>query len=1287
MSGIRRECAVGFKWRFPGNHRLRWSEKSKNIVAGIVALVTALATGTAVAQEIEVRGGAPAFTLSIVDGDTAPRAADGTDFGSADVPAGTVDNVFRIRNLTSSGTLIVTSITDNSGHFAIVSGAVVPGPIAPQGFHDFTVRFQPTAVGEQTALITIRNNDPDGNEDPYTFLVRGTGTGDPEIAVFALIGAAQGAEIQSGDTTPRTTDGTDFGNLQLNVAGSSSKTFRVRNTGLAALTATVSENAAAFRIGDGLPVMILPGGFDDFTVVFEPSNTGEKTATVTIANDDPDEGTFTFAIRGLALAPEIRVEGLGLRIVAGDTSPRLADGTDFETANVSGGAVERTFQIINNESDGGPLKISGITENSGHFSIESGGVTPPGMVLVAPNATHDFTVRFDPSASGVQTATVTIQHDDPDGNESPYTFRLQGEGIGVSEIRVYGGMGFPHVIGNGLNAPAGIHGTDFGTQEVGQSFLSNIFQVRNPGTGTLFAEVTIDSADFTVTEPLLAAIAPGGFNNFTIKFDPLSSGSKEATVSITSNAPGWSPYTFVVGGNAVAPEIEVTGAGGIVILDGDSETSVADGTDFGSVHFFGVPVTKTFQIKNTRTPGDGNPGNDLTITEISVSNPSHFSITAGAISGGNPVLIPENGAHNFSVRFDPNAVGLLETTVTIRNNDPDGNEDPYTFKISGEGTGDPEIMVFGKPIIGISDGEPIVNGAVLTRAADGTTFGLVNVNQGSITRDFRVRNTGSGPLTVSVMEDSEDFLISSFLNGTIPPGGFDDFSINFNPRSSDSPQRNGVSQATVTLTSNDPDVQIFTYTIQGTARAPEIRVFGGLGLDVHIADGATTTNLANGTNFGFFEVANGAVEVPFRFRNIEESDGIPSTRQLIIDDISVDGADFSIGSGAPPPGGTISLDEGAEHDFTVRFSPGANGTKTATVTILTNDPDDENDVFTFEVSASLGDPMFTVLGGDALDVVIAPGDETPDVEDGTHIGTSYSFFPDDPVLQVFRLRNDSDSTLTFSSELLDASSSGFGISPAGVSLAPDATSDFTVSYQHQPGDGSRSKSATISIASNDPELPVYSFRVDVDRTVSSFYISSGSSFPGVFLPPDSETVQTTDGTQFGEAEVGGGMITHSFFIVNPTDFAVDVSISSDSSDFVVTGFPSTVPPHWFDQFDIAFQPTSVGGRNAVISITNDSNPKSKIYDFSVAGTGIPAGTSPAGLSGLRIDGETIEMEFNAPLGTTYRLTTSEDLVTFVPVAGFTDLAGTGGSIPISLDGLFEIGSRRYFRLEEVAGDP
>lgn len=138
-------------------------------------------------------------------------------------------------------------------------------------------------------------------------------------------------------------------------------------------------------------------------------------------------------------APEMDVSGLSTSIPDGDTSPQVADDTDFGAVAVAGGTNANTFTITNSGS--ATLNLTGTSSpgaliptdtstplvtiggtNAADFTLTSDASTP----VLSGGGTTTFTVTFDPSAAGVRTATISIANDDPD--ENPYNFAIQGEG-------------------------------------------------------------------------------------------------------------------------------------------------------------------------------------------------------------------------------------------------------------------------------------------------------------------------------------------------------------------------------------------------------------------------------------------------------------------------------------------------------------------------------------------------------------------------------------------------------------------------------------------------------------------------------------------------------------------------------------------------------------------------------------------------------------------------------------------------------------------------------------------
>ncbi|MCP4747358.1 MAG: choice-of-anchor D domain-containing protein, partial [Desulfobacteraceae bacterium] len=216
------------------------------------------------------------------------------------------------------------------------------------------------------------------------------------------------------------------------------KEFTIKNNGSGQLSLSGSPlvavsgvNAADFSVISFPDSTIAAAGSTTFTVRFDPGNTGLRSATLTIGNDDSDENPYNFSIQGMGKIvvvsePEMSVEGGGDVIIAdGDDTPSPDDDTDFGSADISNVEVLRTFTIKN--SGTGPLDLSGTPkisisgDHAADFSVSS----EPESSVEAGGSTI-FQVTFDPGDTGARSATLSIVNNDSD--ENPYNFNIQGTG-------------------------------------------------------------------------------------------------------------------------------------------------------------------------------------------------------------------------------------------------------------------------------------------------------------------------------------------------------------------------------------------------------------------------------------------------------------------------------------------------------------------------------------------------------------------------------------------------------------------------------------------------------------------------------------------------------------------------------------------------------------------------------------------------------------------------------------------------------------------------------------------
>ncbi|MEQ1748808.1 MAG: choice-of-anchor D domain-containing protein [Prosthecobacter sp.] len=142
-------------------------------------------------------------------------------------------------------------------------------------------------------------------------------------------------------------------------------------------------------------------------------------------------GAGSLANHSLAIygAPqrEIAIRGNSVKIINGDATPSLADHTDFGSCLLTTANAIRTFTISSDgftelNLTGTPMVVVGGT-HAADFSVTTQPISP--VTALVGNTT--FQIKFDPSALGVRSATLSIANDD-----TAFTFSIQGTGGNAS---------------------------------------------------------------------------------------------------------------------------------------------------------------------------------------------------------------------------------------------------------------------------------------------------------------------------------------------------------------------------------------------------------------------------------------------------------------------------------------------------------------------------------------------------------------------------------------------------------------------------------------------------------------------------------------------------------------------------------------------------------------------------------------------------------------------------------------------------------------------------------------
>ena len=301
-----------------------------------------------------------------------------------------------------------------------------------------------------------------------------------------------------------------------------------------------------------------------------------------------------------------------------------------------------------------------------------------------------------------------------------------------------------------------------------------------------------------------------------------------------------------------------------------------------------------------------------------------------------------------------------------------------------------------------NSGVSILNGDLIPVPWDGTNFGNAEIGGASVQHTFTIENTGNAQLGLTgtslvemTGENADDFTVTAQPADNINGGATTTFTIEFSPSAS------GLRSAAVSILSNDPDDEEFTFAIQGFGDEPrseqEIVVSGN---SISIADGDVTPSTEDGTDFGNVVIGGGSSQVTFTIENTGDAT-LELTGTSPVEITGTHAGDFTVIS---QPGSSIS--GGQSDTFTIEFSPQNSGTREATVKILSNDSDEAE--FTFAIQGYGNQPQEISVSGNG--VTIIDGDITPSTSDGTDFG-SMQRVGGDPIQSTFTIENTGDEPL------------------------------------------------------------------------------------------------------------------------------------------------------------------------------------------------------------------------------------------------------------------------------------
>ena len=698
----------------------------------------------------------PSPSVEVLSGSTvlvneAVQSGNAVNFGGT--AQGTpVEQTFTVENTGAA------ALTLDAGSLSLPDGfsVVTPfaGSVAPGASTTLVVQLDGVNSGQYSGDIQFTDNDP--ANDPFLISVSGT-----------VNSVAPSISVSDGTSTLGDGSGEEFATTL--VGTPVCKTFTISNGGNAALTLDPDSLTvpAGFSVTSPFAATLAPGRTTAFTVEMTAAAAGDYAGTVSFTDNDPAEGTFSFAVSG-----EVQLPPPSMGVWDGTTA--LANGgTDCFGTTPAGTSISKTFTIRNTGTGTLALNPDTLVLPNG-FSLVSGFAA-----TVAPGASTTLSVQLDASTPGYYAGTLRFWDNDP--NSGPFSISIDGlaQAAGAA-ITV--SSGWETLDGeSSVTVPDAVTGTP--------SYAS--FQIVNVGTQT----VTLDPnsltvpAGFSVLLPFDFSLQPGDTTSLMLQLDAAAAGSYSGAVSFSTSA-STDPFSFNISGTvgSSVPAIDVH-------CGSTDLTYPEEDVDFG-VTVAGMPAQQTFTV-------DNNGAAALTLDAASLTLPAGFSLV-----GSLPTSVSAGGWASFTVQMDASAAGRFSGEAAFNDNDPLSPN--IEFEVGGTVLAPaPELQV----AVG-GTGSLLPVGGTL---ANGAALSFPNTGVGSPqSQTLTVANAGTATLTLdpgSLVLPAGFSLVGSFPS-SVAPGDLTQVTIQLDAAAL------GSYSGTLSFTDSDGGATPFTLELSGNVVVP-----------------------------------------------------------------------------------------------------------------------------------------------------------------------------------------------------------------------------------------------------------------------------------------------------------------------------------------------------------------------------------------------------------------------------------------------------------------------------------
>ncbi|MBL7975867.1 MAG: choice-of-anchor D domain-containing protein, partial [Candidatus Kapabacteria bacterium] len=919
----------------------------------------------------------------------------------------------------------------------------------------------PATFPRGTTSVLWTATDASGNSSTCTQTVT---VNEPEINVKGT----DGSNIASGTTATGTANGTDFGTF---TTAAVTKTFTIENIGTTALSltgaspVTVSGAAASdYTITTQPSSSVAVNGSTTFTVSFTPSALGARNATISIANNDCDENPYTFNVTGQG------------QPAAGLAFDGVDDYAEAVVSTLPQGNANRTIEAWYKGTD-----IDGVIANWGQIANNQRfGLIIHNDELYVVGEFNDFAIP----------RTTFIVND---GNWHHLATTFDG-----TTLRVYGD-------GNLLGQSTKSFTTTGTTLRIGRRAVpqdgeyvqGTIDEVRVWNTARSCEEIRqFRNCELAGTETGLLVyykfnqgVANGNNASISTITNAVSGGASATLINmsktgVTSNftTPGGVSTGNSCPTSIVFPEINVQGGSPLTnIVSGQTQASVANGTDFGGIAT--ASVTRNFTIQNTGT-------SVLNISSITSSNPGEYAIS------GVPATVGAGSSATFTVTFTPAGNGDRVATVTVTNNDCD--ESVYTFNLIG-----------GKQAsaLAFDGGNDYVNiGTPLT------------TNNGSYTKEAWIYVTSSGSNKNIISSLSNPFWVN---NGTLLAGNNGNYFVVQDP---------------TPLTLNSWIHVAVTYD----AATSTMRLYrDGVLVNQNSSAPVFVPEASNiGAHYGTgVSVFQGMIDEARIWNTVRSCEEIRQNRNG-----ELTGSEPGLVAYYKFNQGVINGTNTNITTLTNSVSGGTNGTLNNFALANTNSTSNwtaPGGVVTgTPAPASITYPEINLQGGSPLANIVdtPPGlsAATPSTTNGTDFGNIT--ICSGSVSKTYTIQNTGTSNLVLTGTapnyvtITGTNASLFTVTsqPGLVTLAPNQSTTFTVQFASTT---TGVKNATVNIANNDCDEPLYDFAIRGTAIDTYTFTGTGTwddvskwspSYPGTTLPQQCSVVVAGNATIPTQMEVTTG---------------------------------------------------------------------------------------------------------------------------------------------------------------------